>query len=350
MRLDNINFRGKVTIFVASTMPFSFVRGLAKKNDVINLVLLGQNLNLSYSSIASTFPNVRISVAPRNFVFHAIYLAYWLLKSMSSGRPIVFFHECCCPILDILIKIFRPAGHYFPMVEMSSLARVCSFDLYPAGKMRYFLQATFLWRWFFVYESAPLGNSSNKNYFLTLKQYPASIKSHDVEESRILSGACSDAVTLTGHKKIIFLCGLSRFDNEKVISTLTMIAEYATQNGFECFIKDHPNSEFRLGFDQAGLTVIDPTIPVQSLDDVFSLAIGISSNSLSWYGDRAVSIINLIDGLSAQDKNDVKNFITKFPGGETFIYPESIEEVFSILNSVSLFDLGDSLTTVNNKR
>lgn len=350
MWLDNTNYRGKYTVFVASTMPFSFVRGMAKQNAIINLVLLGRSLDSSYSSISLTFPNVRICVAPRNFVFHAIYLAYWLLKSVTSRRPIVFFHECCCPILDILIKIFRPAGHYFPMVEMASLARLCSFDLFPAGKMRYFLQVTFLWRWFFVYESAPLGNSSNKNYFLTLKQYPASIKSHGVEESKKLSGACSGAVTLTGPPKIIFLCGLSRFDSAKVIATLTTIAEYAIINGFECFIKDHPNHEYRLGFDHVGLTTIEPTIPVQSLEDVFLLAIGISSNSLSWYGDRAISIVKLIDGLSAQERSDIENFIKKFPGGENFTYPESINEVFSILDRVLLVIHGDEPLTVDDMR
>jgi hypothetical protein len=232
------------------------------------------------------------------------------------------------------------------MVEMNTVGWLCPFDLYPAGKMRYFLQASFLWRWFFIYETPSLDNSSNNYYYLTLKQYPASIKAHSVEESRMLSELGRDTVTLTG-KKIIFLCGLSSFSTEKVISILTKIAEYAIKNSFECYIKDHPNSEFRLGFNHVGFTVINPTIPVESLDDAFSLAIGISSNSLSWFGDRAVSIINLIDGLSEQDRSFVKNFITKLPGGERFTYPESIGQVFCILDRVSLVPVGDSLQADN---
>jgi len=347
MQLHNAYDLGDVTVFVASTMPFDFVSGIAKKGDVIKLVLLGHNLIASYSRISSLYPNVHISVVPRNSVLQAIYLAYCLMKSVVSRRPVVFFHECCCPILDVLIKVIRPPGHHFPMVEMSNVGWLCPFDLYPTGKMRYFLQASFLWRWFFVYESPPLGNSSSKHYFLTLKKYPASIKTHSVESSRMLLGVDRDAATLKGTKKIIFLCGLSRFDKSKVISVLTAIAKHAIKNGFECYVKDHPNSGFRLGFNHAGVITINPTIPVESLDDVFSLAIGISSNSLSWYGDRAISIINLIGGLSEQDRIFVENFITKLPGGDRFTYPESINEVFCILNRISLVSLDDSLQVDN---
>jgi len=347
MLFHNADDAGNVTVFVASTMLFGFVSGMAKKGVVIKLLLLGHNLISSYSSISSTYPNVVISVAPRKFFLNTIYLAYCLLKSVVLRRPVVFFHECCCPMLDVLIKIIRPAGHYFPMVEMNTVGWLCPFDLYPPGKMRYFLQASFLWRWFFIYECPSLDCSSNKYYLLTLKQYPASIKVHSVEESRMLSGVGRNTVTLTGKKKIIFLCGLSPFETNKVISTLTKIVEYAIKNGFECYVKDHPNSEFRLGFNHIGLTVINPAIPVESLDDAFSLAIGISSNSLSWYGNRAISVISLIDGLSEQDMSFIKNFVTKLPGGERFTYPESMGEVFSILDGISLVPVFDSLQVDN---
>ena len=348
MEVCEMDYGKRVTVFVASTMPFAFVSNMAKKNTIIHLVLMGKNLHPAYSSIAQNYPNVDISVAPKFFAMHAIYLASCLIKICFLKREIVFFHECCCPILDILIKIIRPNGHYFPMVEMSNTARLSVFDSLSPGKVKSFLRVSFCWRWFIVYEAPPLGNSLTlkNDCFLTLKQYPSSIKVHDIKESRLLSEAINLTPIMTGRKKIIFLCGVSLFDTSKVISILTLIADHAIKNGFDCYIKDHPNIEFRLGFGYSDMIVIDPKIAVESIDDVFSLAIGVTSNSLSRFGSRSVSIVNLIDGLSESYKFLAVNFIKTLPAAEKFYFPESMEQMVDILNNMLVIGCKDNLSPI----
>ena len=348
MEACEIDYGKRTTVFVASTMPFAFVCNMANKNTIIDLVLMGKNLYPAYSSIAHNYLNVHIQVAPKFIARHAIYLASCLIKSRLLKREIIFFHECCCPILDILIRIIRPNGHYFPMVEMSNAARLSVFDSFPTGKLKSFLRASFCWRWFIVYEAPPLGNclGLKNNFFLTMKQHPSSIEVHDVKESRLRSEVISLTPRMTGRKKIIFLCGLSIFNTSKVISILTLIAEHAIKNGFDCYIKDHPNIEFRLGFNYSGMIVIDSKIAVESIDDVFSLAIGVTSNSLSRFGSRSVSIVNLIDGLSESDKFLAVNFIKTLPAAEKFYFPESMEQMVDILNNMLVINCKDNLSPI----
>jgi hypothetical protein len=344
MEVCEIDYGKRTTVFVASTMPFAFVSNMAKKNTIIDLVLMGENLYPAYSAIADNYLNVHIQVAPKFIAKHAIYLASWLIKSRLLKREIIFFHECCCPILDILIKIIRPNGHYFPIVEMSNTAKLAVFDLFPKGKIKYFLQVTFLWRWFDVYEAPPLGNSLTfkNDYFLTLKRYPHSIKVHDIQESRLRSQINRSPPILTGKKKIIFLCGASLFDTSKVLFILRVIAEHAIENGFDCHIKDHPNIEFRLGFNYPGATVLEPQIAVEGIDDVYSLAIGVTSNSLSLFGSRSISIVNLIDGLSESDRFIAVTFIKTLPSAENFCFPDSMEQMLTLLNTVSVIGCNDN--------
>jgi hypothetical protein len=250
--------------------------------------------------------------------------------------------------LDIFIKIIKPNGHYFPIVEMINGAKLSVFDFFPKGKIKYFLKVSFLWRWFDVYEAPPLGNSLTfrSDYFLTLKRYPLSIKVHDIQESRFRSQVNRLPPILTGKKKIIFLCGASLFDTSKVLSILRVIAKYAIEKGFDCYIKDHPNIEFRLGFDYPGVTVLEPQIAVESIEDVYSLAIGITSNGLSPFGSRSISIINLIDGLSESDRFIAENTIKKLPGAEKFCFPESMEQMLDILNNMLKVDFKDNLSSI----
>jgi hypothetical protein len=348
MEVSEIDYGKRTTVFVASTMPFKFVCNMANKNTIIDLVLMGKNLYPAYSSIADNYLNVHIQVAPKSFVKNAIYLTSSLIKSRLLKREIIFFHECCCPFLDIFIKIIKPNGHYFPMVEMINAAKLSVFDFFPKGKIKYFLKVTFLWRWFDVYEAPPLGNSLTfrSDYFLTLKRYPLSIKVHDIQESRLWSQVNKLPPIWTGKKKIIFLCGASLFDTVKVLSILRVIARYAIENGFDCYIKDHPNIEFRLGFDYPGVTVLEPQIAVESIDDVYSLAIGVTSNSLSLFGNRSVSIVNLIDGLSDSDRFIAVNFIKTLPGAENFCFPESMEQMLDILNNMLKVDFKDNLSSI----
>jgi len=348
MEVSEIDYGKRTTVFVASTMPFAFVYNMANKNTAIDLVLMGKNLYPAYSSIADDYMNVHIQVAPKSIVKHAIYLVSCLIKSRLLKREIIFFHECCCPFLDIFIKIIKPNGHYFPIVEMINTAKLSVFDLFPKGKIKYFLQVTFLWRWFDVYEAPPLGNSLTfrNDYFLTLKRYPLSIKVHDIQESRFRSQVNRLPPILTGKKKIIFLCGASLFDTSKVLSILRIIAEYAIENGFDCYVKDHPNIEFRLGFNYPRVTVLDPEIAVESIDDVYSLAIGVTSNSLCLFEGRSISIINLIDGLSESDRFIAVNFIKTLPGAEKFCFPESMEQLFNILHNMIVIDFNDNSTPI----
>lgn len=343
MKVPESDYGVGVTVFVASTMPFAIVRNMAMTNTEMKLVLMAKNLYPAYSYINETFQNISISVLPQYFLKHAIYLAFILTKAALLKRKIVFFHECCCPILDVLIKLIRPNGHYYPIVEMSNAARLSSFKYYPFCKIKYFLQITFLWRWFIVYEAPPVDKSLKNDYFLALKKYPKSIKIHSVKESRSLSVVNLSSLKIQSVKKIIFLCGVSLFDTSKVILILESIAEYALQNGFECYVKDHPNTEFRLGFNYPGLTLLDPKKAVESMDDVYSLAIGITSNSLSLFGERSVSVVNMVDGLSEQDRALAIKFIKNLPGAESIKYPDSMDQMFCILDIAAMNYCDDSL-------
>ncbi len=329
--------RGKsVTVFVASSMPALFVDNLAKTNITINLVLMGKNLLTAYSIIEQKNKNVSIANVPNFFSMQSIYSAYFLVRARILNQEIIFFHECCCPILDICIKIIRPKGHFFPIVNMNALFRLSNFNYYPSDRIKFLLKLTLLGRWFNVFTQPPLGNRLCSDYYLSLKKYPSSIKVHSLKESRLLSKVNIFTPAFTARKKLIFICGQSFFDSMKVIAILELIAEYAIKCGFECFIKDHPNSDYRLYFNYPGITMLESEIAIESLEDNYALAIGVTSYSLSRFGSRSISIVNLIDGLNDSDRLLSLNTLKTYPGSENFYFPESIDEVFEILKTITM--------------
>lgn len=322
-------------VYVASTVPISILNKMIPSWGVTNIILAASSLLAPYEHLKAKHSGINIVVAPKNFLFQFIYLAYSLLRDRANKKPIIFFHECCWPVLDILINIIRPAGYHYPLVKMTAGFEVVSFNLAPPGRMKLFLLLTSLRRWFIVYRQPAPGNVGGYWFFFSFKQYPDCINVHSEEESRKLLANVDNNLQLTKSNKILMLAGRSAFPDKVVIEAFTSIINFATDCGFECFIKDHPNSEFRLNFEHSKAVVIDPTLPVELLDDNFCLAIAVSSIGLLHFGDRAISIIYLLNGITNRDRDSQVAFLMDIGCDVKIRFIESMDGLNNTLTQLS---------------
>lgn len=332
------------TAYVASTLPVAFLDKKIAEWGVTKLVLQGETLLDSYLYLQRRHPAVILKVLPASFVLGFIHLMGVLLWTRLSRGRLVFFHECCCPVFDVLVKVIKPPGDYFPQVTLTSFLRVESADV-AATKLQKFIRSLGLEGWFHYYRG-DLDNNEGYFFIQVAKAYPASITTHEVTESRaILAAARIGGAPHGGERKILLLCGRDVADDLDLKRTYSQVIEQATSLGFRCYLKDHPAQHARLNLLHENACMIDPAMPLELVDDDFTLAIGVASTGLLHFSTRAISIIKLLpvgdDGASIRRIAHLVNM----PGGAAVQFPENLEELRGIFTKTlpeSKFELSNT--------
>lgn len=320
---------------VASTLPTAFLAANAQALDVRRVVTTSVNLSRSYGHLARKIGReIEIDTVPPGFVLQSLYFTLLVAKCRIFGRRLVIFHECCMPVLDLLILLFRPKGDHFPQVSMLGSIPM-DISAAPKSKLLTLLRMCRLDRFFTLYYSPPVGDNPGE-YSLSVKAYPRSIVSHQTGYAweTSLTGRMGDPAKPS--RAILLLTGKATARDEDQIAIFRDIAELAANHGLRCDVKDHPSPYFRLGFAAGTARTIDPEMPSELLDDDYALIIGTSSTGLLRYGNRSFSVIEMLTSLSVDEVDLVKRHFDMSAPGHLLRYLESLDQLESIFGDLSL--------------
>ena len=321
------------TAYVASVLPVAVLDKKIAEWGVSEVFLQGKTILPSYQYLQQRHPAIILSVLPKSFVLSFIHLTLLLLRTKLSRRRLVFFHEGCCPVFDVLVKFIQPVGNYYPQVTLNSFVRVDPEDV-AATKIQKVIRALGLKDWFEYYRG---DKDNNEGYFFVhaAKSYPASITIHEVAESReILKAACLSSELKVEKKKILLLCGRDVGADLELIRIYSKVIEQATSLGFTCYLKDHPGPHARLNLLNVDACIIDPAMPIELITDEFKLIIGVASTGLLHFGRGSISIIKLLTEITESARQRRISHLSSFPEGTLVKYPENFNELSLILKNL----------------
>jgi hypothetical protein len=313
---------------VASTLPVGFIAAQIDNLKVKKIYVLSKALEQSYQSFGKNYPQVNIVRAPSGLLLQSLYFLFVLLAARASGTQVVFFHECCLPIVDLLITVIKPRGYYLPQVTMSGFQEVEP-AAFPRNRLYWLLGFLGVTDRFRFYCSPAVGNNESE-YLMSIRSYPSAITCKDVGFSREVVSRC---YSCSGQKtnKILFVAGKSFVSDASQSTLFRSLIDAAHGRGYVCHIKDHPNSVYRLDLQIDGAVVLDPSQPVELMDQDYHLAVGVSSSALLGFNERAVSMVHMFDDMSSDDKRlCVKHFEEAFPGNQ-INYVRSLVEFEKLL-------------------
>lgn len=313
---------------VASTLPVGFIAAQMDTLQVKKIYVLSRAHEQSYQSFRNKNPQVGIVRAPSGLLLQSLYFLFVLLKARMSGTQVVFFHECCLPILDLLLTVIKPRGYYFPQVTMSGFQEVEP-AAFPRNRLYRLLGFLGVIDRFRFYRSPAVGDHESE-YVMSIRSYPSSITSKDVGYSREVISRC---YSCSGQKtnKILFIAGKSFVSDASQSTLFRSLIDAAHGQGYVCHVKDHPNPVYRLNLQVDGAVVIDPLLPVELMDKDYHLAVGVSSSALLGFNERAVSLVHMFDDMSPVDKSlCVNHFEEAFPGNQ-ITYVRSLVEFGKLL-------------------
>jgi hypothetical protein len=318
--------------FVASTLPANFIKLKAEALGIYKVILISKPLWHSYMALKDTHPKVMVSLAPKGLFLGNAYLFFTLLLARMMNREVIFFHECCCPIFDLLVKLIRPRGMFFPQVTMKGYEAI-SYKAFPKGNIKRlfdFLKIDDL----FTYYKGSAVDSEDCEFVISTKSYPDSISVYDLQFSRKLINTSTNNKAYS--RGILFLTGKSMVDDDRQIELYKELIRIALSHDFKCYIKDHPNPKYRLNLDTDEVIFFDPLIPVELLDDDFSLVIGTSSTGLLNFGTRAISLIDVIQEITSEDVIFLKNHFHEADSLNLIRYIQDVKDFEGILSGIQV--------------
>ena len=286
---------------VASTLPVGFLVGQFESLRIKKIFVISKNLEQSYLSLKERIdPSIEVVKVPEGVLLQSIFFSYVLFQARLSGTSVVFFHECCLPVFDLLLSWIKPSGYYLPQVTMSGWQEI-DFYQFPNGKLSTLLKMLGLKESFKYYRSSPIGGKQSE-YVVSIKGYPNSIATMNVGFSRVASAKTSSCENRRTNK-ILFITGKSSASDDSQRKTYSALMKMVHAKGYVCHIKDHPNPAYRLDFSAEGAVTIDPLLPAELLESDYYLVVGVSSSALLSFDGRSVSLINLLDDLSMEDRH-----------------------------------------------
>ena len=303
--------------FVASTMPVHWLNNNLDVSKIDEIIIASGELYKSYKFLNNEYKNLRLSVLPTNLILKFFFIFSKIIFTKFSLKNIYFFHECCWVSLDLIIKLLKPKGFFYPQVTMNS------FEILTDKKARPF-------KFFNLFNSFTehimiLDVSNKKEIIYSCNSYPKSIKVYNVE-SRV-----SSAKRPSFSNQVLVLLGSHNCPNEELKKVFEKVVKLFFLNGFTCHIKDHTRADARLNFgdqlNQYSVKIINPSYPSELIKDDYAFVVGISSIALLFYEDRAISIINTIKSIPKEDCENSIQHLLSIPGGNLVNFIQEIQEI-----------------------
>ena len=314
--------------YVGSTLPIGILNKKITSWNVTHVILSDKSLFKSYAHLKDKHPQISI-IKPYHSYFHFLQLIFLMVRTHFSHTKIIFFHECCLTMFDILVKIIQPNGDFYPQVTMNGFQKANNSFSQLSISTRTILHFFFMQKSFYYYKGYK-DNDEGKFIVLTLKNYPPSIKSHSVFESKRI--ASKSYRPKKNNKKIIFLAGRDAMPDRDLIKIYSDMIDLANKFNYKCYIKDHPSDIARLNMTHRFAENMDSSLPVELLKNDFAFAVGVSSTSLLHFKTRAISILNLV----TSDKKKLKyrkSHLVSLSEGKGIIFLNSLNKFKEIISS-----------------
>lgn len=276
--------------FVTSTLPISYF--LSSEFDGIIIIHSTQDVYLSYQAAQISNENLVINEIPPTF-FRGI---TYLFNIINSATEILVFHECCWPILDILLILLGSKVTHNPIVTLNSYRFLKSeetsfnswfkfFSNYNFAKRIYLSIMNLAYGYFFHHAQCtddggkvslriPVLKEKFKKKWIVSPPYHTT-----VPRSKFSYNQSTKINTFTNN--VLILCATEPVNNQQQLLIYNKIIEIYVTNNFTVSFKDHPRNNARLGLENSLATEINPLIPSQLLVEKYDVVIGAFSTSLA---------------------------------------------------------------------
>ncbi|MEW7009875.1 polysialyltransferase family glycosyltransferase [Lentilitoribacter sp. EG35] len=315
----------KSLCIVASTLPIAFLAEKASLLKIGEVIAMSDDLAHSYSHLNSHSDlQLKIKTAPKGLLFQSIYFLIKIFLAKLRGQEVIFFHECCMPVFDLILTFLNPNGHYYPQVSMSG-SKLIDYAELPRSKIFNFISHIGLKNHFDAYYSPGVGGSKPE-YHVSVKKYPNGIEEHPIGYlMRNRNGATAT------ERSILFVVGKSRVPDEDQIDLYDRIIKIALDNRYRCYIKDHPNQKFQLGYINDLSIILNSSLPSELINDNYQWVIGTSSTSLLNHGKRAISLIGMLQSFKAADQALIKSHFRETDPNHKINFVDNDEQLFNLL-------------------
>lgn len=320
--------------FVGSTLPARIVAQKARTGEISAVLTSAPSLEPSFQYLRQQTPGLSVGSLPHTPIRQALSLLFILLKAKLSNRNIYIFHECCWPVMDLMIWLLHPTGWFLPQTNMLSCTRLPDGEALGILRQKKFgrILPRSVLRLFWVY--AYLNDGGEKTeYMPVLRRYPSSIKCGD--ESAVKS-ANSLAYSLGSESDaVLFLVGTDSVRSDALRDMYKALIDVARHSGCRVEVKDHPNKDVRinLAVQGVGVDLLDPSLPAEFLDRKYRYVVGVGSASLASFDRRAISIIDILDEMEDEVKILRKRYLLSL--NPNIIFLTSIKHFESIIKMSS---------------
>ncbi|TGL99200.1 hypothetical protein [Leptospira jelokensis] len=314
---------------VASTLPLPLLSRLIQSEKIKVIYVGSESLSESCLAIRNIQADLKIKVIPKTNGYQILYWFLVILKSKILKHNIIFFHECCMPFFDLFISLVKPKSKFFPQVTMEGSIEIRVEEM-PKSKIISFLKNSGLSKKFAYYLSPSVGDNPEE-YVMQYRNYPSSVKIFSVSHSRTILFQNPDQLIDVNCNRILLLLGKGMVSDTTQRIVFLSIIDLLEKLNFQIFIKDHPNPKFRLNLETAKGNHLRQEVPVELAGTTFSWVIGFSSTAIINYGNRGISVLNLLEGVSIRDYELVKKHFDEINPNHKILYPQSMDELAKIL-------------------
>lgn len=314
--------------FVGSLLPARFLLERGEELNVRRIVVLNRTHQRSFEYVARHIPASRVSRLGGGRLVAAALLAGHLAAARLLRRRVLFFHECCWPLFDLLVGVVRPHGLFAPQVTMDGFDTISVDELpLPGAWNRRLTRALFRWamRNFIVYRVPKDSGEEGYNHLLAMRAYPRSIQVSPIERRSGADRSSQATETIApgaaAVPRIVLIGGTEPVPDEDLRQLYTAVVEIASGEGYDVFFKDHPVHGMR--FECKSCAVIDPAMPVELITGRFAFSIGVASTAVFGVGERKLSILNLLEAMPEPMKHVRRKRLMSHPDSD----PRRIEFV-----------------------
>jgi hypothetical protein len=325
----NRKLSNKNCAFVASTLPLYTLDKNIEKWKISEIIVASKELFDSYNCLTENHQNIKLKLAPKGRFKQAIYISRKLLKVKLHSREIFIFHECCWVLLDLLIRLIKPKGRFYPQVTMSGFPIIKSRNISGVNLFSC-LKIIGFYRLFTVHKLIS-DRTNSESFVYSLDAYPKTIYKYKIS-SRLRHYQDKNSKS----KKVLFIIGSDNCQDGDLILLLEGIVKMLFSKGYECIFKDHPRKNARLNiggkFSLYSVKFIEPKNSVELLDDDYVCAIGVASTALVFFGNRAISLIDLMKCMPIEIRRSKKQHLLTIPDGKYINFIKHKDEILDILN------------------
>ncbi len=211
------------------------------------------------------------------------------------ASDILVFHECCWPILDILLILSRSNVSHKPIVTLNGYRFLKNDETSFIAWFKFFSNHNFINRLlksisssffsiFFHHAECTDDGGNTSLRIPVLKEkfkrgWIASSPYHSSNQNLKLIHNQSNEIK-SPINNVLILCATEPIDNLTQIQIYNKIIDLFVRNNFSISYKDHPRMNARLGLKNSLATEINPLLPSQLFNQKYDIVIGAFSTSL----------------------------------------------------------------------